>query len=131
MGAIQKLATVAVLLDVEKTRSELIPYLEKYLDDGFLHDEVLLTVAEQLETFLPFVGGSDYINCIFILLEKLCISDETLVRARAVDSLVKIASNLDSSILENEFIPLIDKLYSDPWFTSKCSASGLFTVRNL
>lgn len=128
MGAIKKLPTVAVVLDVEKTRSELIPYLEKYLEDGFLHDEVLLTVAEQLETFLPFVGGPEHVHCIFKLLEKLCISDETLVREKAVESLVKIASNLDGKLLEDELIPLIDKLAGDLWFTSKCAASGLFTV---
>lgn len=129
MGAIQKLPTVAVALDVEKTRSELIPYLEKYLEDGFLHDEVLLTVAEQLETFLPFVGGAEHVDCIFKLLEKLCISDETLVRERAVESLVSIASNLDGNLLETQLIPLIERLANEVWFTSKCAASGLFTVR--
>lgn len=128
LAAIQKLPTIAVVLDVERTRSELIPYLENYLGDGFLHDEVLLTIAEQLETFVPFVGGPEYIDYIFRLLEKLCISDETLVRERAVESLVKIASNLDGDLLEKQLIPLIEKLANDVWFTSKCAASGLFTV---
>lgn len=130
IGAIQKLPTVAVILDAERTRSELIPYLEQYLDDNsFLHDEVLLALAEQLETFVPFVGGPEHVNCIFTLLEKLCITDETVVRERAVESLVKIAGNLSEDLLEKYFIPLIDKLANDGWFTSKSSASGLFTVR--
>lgn len=131
MAAIQKLPTIAVALDVEKTRSELIPYLEKYLEDSFLHDEVLLTVAEQLQTFIPFVGGPEHVHCIFKLLEKLCISDETLVRERAVESLVNIASSLDGNLLEKQLIPLIERLANEVWFTSKCAASGLFTVRNV
>lgn len=129
MGAIQKLTTIAVVLDVDKTRTELIPYLEEYLENSFLHDEVLLTLAEQLETFVPFVGGPEHVNCIFRLLEKLCITDETVVRERAVESLVKIASNLNGNLLDLYLVPLIDKLADDSWFTSKSSASGLFTVR--
>lgn len=115
-------------MDVERTRSELVPYLEEYLDNSFLHDEVLLTLAEQLETFVPFVGGPEHVNCIFRLLEKICITDETVARERAVESLVKIASNLDGSLLEKNFVPLIQKLANDTWFTSKCSATGLFAV---
>lgn len=42
------------MFQVERTRSELIPFLTDTIYD---EDEVLLALAEQLGTFTPLVGG--------------------------------------------------------------------------
>lgn len=121
--------TVAVLLDVERTRSELIPYLEHYLDSNFLHDEFHLALAKHLEYFLPFVGGPNYAEVVFSLLEKLCNIDEPSVREQAVISMVNIASTLDGKIIERSLIPIIHNLANGDWFTTKSCAVGLLAVR--
>ena len=49
---------------VERTRSELIPFLTDTIYD---EDEVLLALAEQLGTFTPLVGGKVRDKCIPVL----------------------------------------------------------------
>lgn len=129
LRALEKMATVAVALDVERTRSELIPYLELFLDTNFLHDELHLALARHLEYFVPFVGGPNYAELVLSLLEKLCNIDEPSVREQAVKSMVNIASTLDGKALENSLFPIINDLANGDWFTTKSCAAGLLAVR--
>lgn len=49
LNSIKKLSTIALALGVERTRSELIPFLTETIYD---EDEVLLALAEQLGNFI-------------------------------------------------------------------------------
>lgn len=50
-------------LGVERTRSELIPFLTDTIYD---EDEVLLALAEQLGTFTALVGGESYVHVLLV-----------------------------------------------------------------
>lgn len=63
LNSIKKLSTIALALGVERTRSELIPFLTETIYD---EDEVLLALAEQLGTFTPLVGGSEFVHCLLV-----------------------------------------------------------------
>jgi serine/threonine-protein phosphatase 2A regulatory subunit A len=64
LNSIKKLSTISLALGVERTRSELIPFLTDTVDD---EDEVLWALAEQLSvTFLPLVGGKDYVHVLLV-----------------------------------------------------------------
>jgi len=63
LNSIKKLSTIALALGVERTRSELIPFLTETIYD---EDEVLLALAEQLGTFTPLVGGPEYVHCLLV-----------------------------------------------------------------
>ena len=77
LNSIKKLSTIALALGVERTRSELIPFLTDTIYD---EDEVLLALAEQLGTFTPLVGGTQFVNCLLPPLESLATVEETIVR---------------------------------------------------
>ena len=66
LNSIKKLSTIALALGVERTRSELIPFLTDTIYD---EDEVLLALAEQLGTFTPLVGGIVFIIKVKFALE--------------------------------------------------------------
>jgi serine/threonine-protein phosphatase 2A regulatory subunit A len=68
-------------LGVERTRSELIPFLTDTIYD---EDEVLLALAEQLGTFTPLVGGTQFVNCLLPPLESLATVEETIVRDKVI-----------------------------------------------
>uniref|UniRef100_A0A8C3F2U8 Uncharacterized protein n=1 Tax=Chrysemys picta bellii TaxID=8478 RepID=A0A8C3F2U8_CHRPI len=59
LNSIKKLSTIALALGVERTRSELLPFLTDTIYD---EDEVLLALAEQLGTFTALVGGPEYVH---------------------------------------------------------------------
>ncbi|XP_078593601.1 serine/threonine-protein phosphatase 2A 65 kDa regulatory subunit A beta isoform-like isoform X2 [Branchiostoma floridae x Branchiostoma japonicum] len=125
LNSIKKLSTIALALGVERTRSELIPFLTDTIYD---EDEVLLALAEQLGNFTPLVGGQEHVHCLLPPLESLATVEETVVRDKAVESLRKIAGDHSSADLEAHFVPLVKRLAQGDWFTSRTSACGLFSV---
>ncbi|XP_072409661.1 serine/threonine-protein phosphatase 2A 65 kDa regulatory subunit A beta isoform-like isoform X2 [Chiloscyllium punctatum] len=125
LNSIKKLSTIALALGMERTRSELLPFLTDTIYD---EDEVLLALAEQLGSFTPLVGGPTHVNCLLPPLESLATVEETVVRDKAVESLRTISKEHSSSDLERYFVPLVKRLASGDWFTSRTSACGLFSV---
>ncbi|XP_055211467.2 serine/threonine-protein phosphatase 2A 65 kDa regulatory subunit A beta isoform isoform X3 [Gorilla gorilla gorilla] len=125
LNSIKKLSTIALALGVERTRSELLPFLTDTIYD---EDEVLLALAEQLGNFTGLVGGPDFAHCLLPPLENLATVEETVVRDKAVESLRQISQEHTPVALEAYFVPLVKRLASGDWFTSRTSACGLFSV---
>uniref|UniRef100_A0A672R3R7 Serine/threonine-protein phosphatase 2A 65 kDa regulatory subunit A alpha isoform-like n=1 Tax=Sinocyclocheilus grahami TaxID=75366 RepID=A0A672R3R7_SINGR len=97
-------------------------------DTIYDEDEVLLALAEQLGNFTMLVGGPEYVHCLLPPLESLATVEETVVRDKAVESLRKISHEHSPVDLEVHFEPLVKRLASGDWFTSRTSACGLFSV---
>ena len=91
-------------------------------------DEVLTALSEELGNFVEYVGGPQYGHVLLSPLENLAAIEEPLVREKAVESLNKICGELSQPQVEDYFIPLIARLSKADWFTSKISATGLYTV---
>lgn len=79
LASIRRLSTIALALGPERTREELIPFLQDQLDD---EDEVLLVLAEELGGFADYVGGREWAFLILGPLENLAAVEETLVREK-------------------------------------------------
>lgn len=115
--------TIALALGPQRTREELIPFLDDSVED---EDEVLTALAEELGNFVEYVGGPEYGHVLLRPLDNLAAIEEPLVRDKAVDSLNKICDLLSAEQVEQYFIPLTLGLSKADWFTSKISATGLF-----
>ncbi|KAB1254943.1 Serine/threonine-protein phosphatase 2A 65 kDa regulatory subunit A beta isoform [Camelus dromedarius] len=107
LNSIKKLSTIALALGVERTRTELLPFLTDTIYD---EDEVLLALAEQLGNFTGLVGGPDFAHCLLPPLESLATVEETVVRDKAVESLRQISQEHTSVALEAHFVPLVKRL---------------------
>eukprot|EP01121_Diplochlamys_sp_Union-15-3_P005996 TRINITY_DN1639_c0_g2_i1.p1 TRINITY_DN1639_c0_g2~~TRINITY_DN1639_c0_g2_i1.p1 ORF type:complete len:591 (-),score=103.05 TRINITY_DN1639_c0_g2_i1:57-1829(-) len=125
INSIRKLGTIAKALGPERTRNELIPFLSEIVDD---EDEVLLALAEELGNLVDYVGGKDYVHVLLVPLEILSVGEENVVREKAVEALCKCAEAMHPKTVENSFFPLIKRLSTGGWFSSKTSACGLFPV---
>ncbi|EHB18716.1 Serine/threonine-protein phosphatase 2A 65 kDa regulatory subunit A beta isoform [Heterocephalus glaber] len=101
---------------------------QKCEDTIYDEDEVLLALAEQLGDFTGLVGGPDFAHCLLPPLESLATVEETVVRDKAVESLRQISQEHTPVALEAHFVPLVKRLASGDWFTSRTSACGLFSV---
>ncbi|XP_065322764.1 serine/threonine-protein phosphatase 2A 65 kDa regulatory subunit A alpha isoform-like [Gordionus sp. m RMFG-2023] len=123
LNSIKKLSTIALALGPERTRSELVPFLTEAIYD---EDEVLLALAEQLGQFTSLVGGPEYVQCLLPPLEGLATVEETIVRDKAVDSLKILAALHTPQALETYFVPLVKRLSTGDWFTSRTSGCGLY-----
>lgn len=91
-------------------------------------DEVLTALSEELGGFVEYVGGAEYGHVLLSPLENLAAIEEPLVREKAVESLNKICGELSPQQIEEYFIPLAIRLTKADWFTSRISATGLYSV---
>ncbi|KAI3401238.1 hypothetical protein diail_11944 [Diaporthe ilicicola] len=124
LNAIRRLSTIALALGAERTREELIPFLDESVED---EDEVLVALSEELGNFIEYVGGPQWGHVLLSPLENLAAIEEPVVRDKAVESLNKICADLSSQQVEEYFIPLTIRLSKADWFTSKVSGCGLYT----
>ncbi|KAJ5246151.1 ARM repeat-containing protein [Penicillium chermesinum] len=125
LNAIHRLSTIALALGPERTRDELIPFLDDSVED---EDEVLTALSEELGNFTEYVGGPEYAHVLLSPLENLAAIEEPLVREKAVESLNKVCEQLNESQVEEHFVPLTIHLSKADWFTSKVSATGLYST---
>ena len=145
LNAIHRLSTIALALGAERTRDELIPFLDgmTFLLIEQVHswraadwskesvedeDEVLTALSDELGGFVEYVGGPLFGHVLLSPLENLAAIEEPLVREKAVESLNKICKELSQGQVEEHFIPLTVRLSKADWFTSKISATGLYNV---
>ncbi|VDO06046.1 unnamed protein product [Rodentolepis nana] len=125
LASFKKLSTIALALEPKRTREEFIPFLTESIYD---EDEILCELADQLSKFVPLVGGTEHVSCLLPPLEGLASTEETVVRQKAVDTLRFLAGSFSDKDLEAHFIPMIERLATADWFTSRISACGLYSA---
>ncbi|CCU97779.1 unnamed protein product [Malassezia sympodialis ATCC 42132] len=124
LNSIHRLSTIALALGPERARDELIPFLHESLDD---EDEVLLALAEELGAgFVEYLGGAQYAHLLLAPLENLATVEETVVREKACDSINQLAALMNETQVQEAYLPLLKRLASGEWFTSRTSAALLF-----
>ena len=104
LNSVRRLSTIALALGEERTRKELVPFLTETSDD---EDEMLLALTEELGKFVPYVGGPPYAYTLLPSLEQLASVEETVVRDKAVESLIKVAGDLAEHHLAEYFLPMV------------------------
>ena len=121
-----RLSTIALALGQERTRTELVPFLEEVTQED--EDEVLTVLAEELGNFIPYIGGAEYTHILLSTLEGLSAMEEPVVRDKAVEALNKLCESQSADQIEAHFIPLLKRLSSTEWFSSRVSATGLYST---
>ena len=125
VNASKQLALIARALGAERTRNELIPFLTESLDD---EDEVLEVLAAQLKELLPLLGGTEFTPHLLKPLESLIMVEENAVREAAVCSVEAVLNSMSNTQLAEQYVPMLNRLATNDWFTSRMSAASLFHV---
>lgn len=127
ISAMKKLQLIAAALRQERCRDELIPFLEDVTQED--EDEVLTVLAEELANLVPYIGGPEYSHLLIPSLETLSCMEEPVVRDKAVESINRICEGLPSQEhVAQTILPLVRRLSSAEWFSSKVSATGLYAA---
>lgn len=131
LNSIRRLQVIAKALGTERTRLELIPYLNESIDDE--EDEVLLAMAEELGNLVPYVGGPTHAPSLLLPLESLCNTEETAVRDKAVVSLNSLAVMLGAlqnpkEQLHNDYVAMIRRLGGSEWATARAACCYLLAT---
>ncbi|KAI5959151.1 TPD3 [Candida pseudojiufengensis] len=122
--AMQKLDTIAIALGPERTRKELLPFLNDVAQDD--EEEVFAVLGTKLGDFIPLIGGHEYCESLINILTILASMEEPLVRDKAIESLNKISKELNSEEINKIFLQLITNLTQGNWFSKKIASCGLY-----
>jgi len=122
VNSAKNLTTIAGALGPDRTKSELIPFLNELLDD---EDEVLLALTDSIPALTDFIGSSSSCNLLLPSLEKLCYSEDVTVRNKAVQGVKKIITKLDFKKNEEAIMAIVKRFISGDHHTAKGSASSL------
>lgn len=125
VNAVKQLGTIATALGPERTREELLPFLQEIMDDD---DDVLVAMAEQLGRGIDLVGGVAYCHALLGPLEELCNVEEITVREKALEAIRSIANHMSPEQVLLHLCGLIGRLATHDWFTSRISVCSLFTA---
>jgi len=126
VNAAKRVNTIALAMGPDRARSQLLPFLRQCVDD--YTDEILLAIAESAGTLVAALGGNEYAHTLIPLLESLAEKEETIVRQKAVESLVLIGKSMPAQNIQNEFKELMKRLSSGDFFPSRISSTGLFAT---
>jgi len=126
LNAVKSLSTIAVALGPQRTCEELLPFLQEECTDD--DDEVLYTLAEQLEGGRDWVGGATNVHALLYPLEQLCSAEEISVRDRATEAIRELARQMPPADSVQHICVLITRLASHEWFTSRMSACSIFAA---
>ena len=77
---------------------------------------------------VDLVGGAEFVYELLVPLESLATVEENSVREKAVDSIQKIVGLMSVEHLKEYFVPLVTRLASRDWFTSRISSCSLFNI---
>lgn len=124
MASVNRLATIGMAMGQSRCRSELIPWLKEYVEND--NDEAHCAIARQLGDFAGLVGGpGTHVSCLLPILEQFMSEEETVIRDAAITSLIKLMPSMLADHRVSQLFPLIKRLSSGDWFTSRCSACRL------
>eukprot|EP00698_Gefionella_okellyi_P022941 TRINITY_DN7702_c0_g1_i1.p1 TRINITY_DN7702_c0_g1~~TRINITY_DN7702_c0_g1_i1.p1 ORF type:complete len:580 (+),score=173.37 TRINITY_DN7702_c0_g1_i1:126-1865(+) len=123
LNSVRRLSTIARALGAERTRNELIPFLQDSTDD---EDEVLLALAEELGKLIDGVGGVEFSHHLLPPLEIICSAEETVVRDKSAESLNTISERMPLDLLVDHFVAMLKRLASSEWFSCRISSCSLF-----
>ncbi|EDK44836.1 protein phosphatase PP2A regulatory subunit A [Lodderomyces elongisporus NRRL YB-4239] len=122
--AMQKVDTIAIALGPERTRKELLPFLNDVAQDD--EEEVFTVLGTKLGDFVPLIGGHEYSEPLVSILTILASMEEPLVRDKAIDSLNKISLEMTQEEINKIFLNLITNLTQGNWFLKKIASCGLY-----
>lgn len=125
LNSIERLQSIALALGEERTRLELLPFLMENHDDD---DVILLALAAELNgSFVKVIGGPRHVQCMLPILETLAAVDETVVRAKAAESMAEVGEMMDREDFRSQFVPVVGSLMKQEW-TARVSATNLLSL---
>jgi len=138
LDAVRNLPTIALAMGQELARTKLLQFLESYCfpvdrqndfrrkDNSLgVKEEVLREVAQVLDgSMLLLLGGKDSALAVLLLLQKLAMVEETVIRDAAVAGIISCVTELDGLFVDQHVLPLITALAEEAWWTSRVSAAA-------
>jgi serine/threonine-protein phosphatase 2A regulatory subunit A len=115
-----------MLLGAERTSEELVPMLTELIDKIDVNPELMMNLAEQLGNLTELLNTSDSASTLLEPLEIMVGNDDSVVRDKAVASLMKVGKVLSLNDLKEKYLPLLKRQRKGDQFSMRISACDLY-----
>ena len=115
---------VATALGPVRTREDLIPFLSQ---DNHFGGEIEAVIAEQLGTFVKYVGGPNYAQVLLPPLKNLCDNEEMFIREKAISSLATVCLQIPTPQCDQTITNLLLGMFTGQYLTSRIAACALMS----
>jgi len=122
VNSVKSLSLIANVIGTDRTRSELIPFVNELLDDD---EEILVELAESLGELSGYLGGNQYAHLLLSPLEKLCYVEESTVRDKAAEAIKRVVNLIDFKKYEDILTQFVRKLSSSDHVLAKEAACAI------
>jgi len=122
------LYTSKFLKGTKRTREEFIPYLIDIIEDQENEDDFLILLCDEIVKLKDYIGGKEHLNKLLGPLEIIGCMEETTVRQRAVDNLIKLSKEDTESFCKNCLFLTIKKFAAWNNYMNKVSAASLLPI---
>ena len=126
LHSINSLEQIAEAIGEERTREELIPYINELLEDD--NEEVLLALAAKLGELSNYLGGPHHMNALLTPLNTLASNEEQVVRDKAVESINSIAAKVPLEVMQEELLGVVKALATSDWYSARIAGCALVRV---
>jgi len=139
LEAVRNIPTVALAIGPEATRDQLIAIIDSVcfpdphegytlqLKDGSLGmlEEVLREIALVMDsTMIPLLGGEKHVLSMLLLLQKLAMSDETVIREASINSMINVAHEVDVEYVEQHVLAVVGNLAKTSRWAARTGAAA-------
>lgn len=90
LSAIKGIKQISSKLGKEKTRTDLVKFLENIIEDE--EDDNIIELAEELTNFVNYVGGKQYFSTILKLYEKMLNLEDSRVKYEVFALILDLSS---------------------------------------
>lgn len=127
ISSISRVRLIGLALGPERVKRDLVPFLKDFVEQGD-NDEANAAVAAQLGDFVDLVGGPNEAHILLPFLDQMCSLEEPVIRNAVTDSLRKVIVVLPKKDVLTKVFPMIKRLATGEWFTTRVSVSALFAA---
>jgi len=125
LQACKQLERIARALGAERTREELIPFMEQGADD---EEEILVAIAEQIAKLAAFLAPHGGAEGLLLPLESFAQIEEGGVRAAVVAAVAAVAETFDVAKTREHLYPMVTRLGAKEWLPCRLTASCLLPI---
>lgn len=123
-NSIEKLGTIVQVLGVSRCVDELLPMLTELIDKIDNNTELLMHLAIELGNLTDFLSSRYWIE-LWKPLELICSADESVVRNKTQEALIKVWDWIQSEEDKKEFVALVERLSKGDLFSMRISSCFL------
>ncbi|KAF0991617.1 hypothetical protein HZS_1271 [Henneguya salminicola] len=126
LAAIGMARKIARKLGPQETMRSIFPLIQELTKEA--DEDIRFAILNELKDFIELMGGDTQASLLLDTLQTFLSSDDTTIRNYAYEVVLDIVKNLSPEKITDSFVPFVDELLNNEWFTARMSGMLLWST---